>query len=618
MLKTVNYKRIVDDLYKTTISHDDDENKSLMKLIANVNIGMMEKGRNRSTKSFIFDTIGEAKQKQIKYGGTISVISKTNIVEIPPDEIKYTSEDDAVVQYKEVCDQDEASFYVLNISDEKELVNGFRYIKELLIQAHNFRMYSDYMTLTKNNIDVFSVKTDAFTIRQEDNEKAIKLLAFGDDIGNWRVDKLGQNIGMPFVPFAVEENLETPFFNRVQERIHLEDEYDVNEICEAIQKHKKVMIRALYPGCGKSYAAEHFATMGYKVLFVCPTNKLVQKYSKTKKNTNIVNPIKSVTMNKFLNMTINNTTTKKVPYDSSGFDVIVFDEIYFACVKKLTKIKQFVADSNKIVIGNGDTDQLEPINILTNTQDYNTYADSCIDQIFPYEICLEERKRLKTREHKQKLKQLKQDLFNEDIPVMETITKYFKFTNDMTNSLENIAYENKTCKSVSNTIRQKLGKKDDYEVGETLVCREHCILKDGVLNVNFEFKIIEVNQDFMILEDMSEEDIKQQFKVSMKIVRSSFIHAYCCTCHNYQGSSIDGKVTIFDYKHYFCSRKWLWTAITRATDLDNVYFYNYEDDVLNASLIRDYFEKNVKDIRGKIRLRIELFLQIIMLMLIGS
>jgi hypothetical protein len=81
-IKPVNFKAVVDNLYNATISEDDDENISLMKLIANVNIGMLEKNNNKKTKSFVYDTLEEAKQKQKEYGGKISVVSKSLVVEV--------------------------------------------------------------------------------------------------------------------------------------------------------------------------------------------------------------------------------------------------------------------------------------------------------------------------------------------------------------------------------------------------------------------------------------------------------------------------------------------------------------------------------------------------------
>jgi len=41
------------------------------------------------------------------------------------------------------------------------------------------------------------------------------------------------------------------------------------------------------------------------------------------------------------------------------------------------------------------------------------------------------------------------------------------------------------------------------------------------------------------------------------------------------------------------SREWLWTAITRATSLDNVYFYEYTEPELNKDLVHAYFKRRV-------------------------
>ena len=59
-------------------------------------------------------------------------------------------------------------YYILNITDRTDLQNGYRHIKELLLQFHNYKMYSDYNTLINAGITVCSVKTDAFTIKKCD------------------------------------------------------------------------------------------------------------------------------------------------------------------------------------------------------------------------------------------------------------------------------------------------------------------------------------------------------------------------------------------------------------------------------------------------------------------
>ena len=100
----------------------------------------------------------------------------------------------------------------------------------------------------------------------------------------------------------------------------------------------------------------------------------------------------------------------------------------------------------------GDVSHLEPTNALTNTQDYDAYADQCINIIFPYEIYLLENKRLKNPEDKIKLENIRQDLFINNLSIAQIIKKYFKYTTDITQSVKNVAYKNDTCEEVSKHI----------------------------------------------------------------------------------------------------------------------------------------------------------------------
>ena len=65
-----------------------------------------------------------------------------------------------------------------------------------------------------------------------------------------------------------------------------------------------------------------------------------------------------------------------------------------------------------------------------------------------------ENKRLKDNEDKDILRQFKRDIFDESIPILQTITKYFSFSNHVV-AEKNIAYKNTTCKWVSEMVRKK-------------------------------------------------------------------------------------------------------------------------------------------------------------------
>ena len=153
-----------------------------------------------------------------------------------------------------------------------------------------------------------------------------------------------------------------------------------------------------------------------KVLFGCPTNKLVQKYGEN-----------AITINKFFGISIGDEVLEK--FDHSGYDVIVFDEIYFNGLRVLNTIREFVENNPKlIVVATGDGKQLKPVNELTNTQEHETYANNCINQIFKDNIFLKECKGLKTQEDKETLNKIYEDIFTNNTKASELILKYFSFT----------------------------------------------------------------------------------------------------------------------------------------------------------------------------------------------
>ena len=70
--------------------------------------------------------------------------------------------------------------------------------------------------------------------------------------------------------------------------------------------------------------------LGHKLLFVCPTNVLVQN-----------NRDSGCTLNDFFSVGMTEDAAKKMTkFDDSSYDVIVFDEIYFANITMLAKIKK--------------------------------------------------------------------------------------------------------------------------------------------------------------------------------------------------------------------------------------------------------------------------------------
>jgi len=366
----------------------------------------------------------EAVNYLVEYGGKIH---KLTDVEVECIETRLTTRE---------YDSEGVSYYVLNLKDKAQLQNGFRYIKELLLQYHNFKMYQDYSKLRSNGLNVYSVKTDAFVIKRCDEERTKMILDFHNGIGGWRISKY-EDIKLPSVEYEIAKNEKVEIPTYKHKVIEIKNKYDTDNIIEVIKGHNPMMIRGVYPGTGKSFICQKMVDKGYKVIFVCPTNRLLQEFEGD-----------ALTLNKFFGISFGDV--KLEPFDYSGYDVIVFDEIYFSSLSTYWRIKQFVEDNkhNKIVIATGDTKQLKLSQPLTNIQEYEVYADHIINNIFTNSILLKECKRLKTQEDKDKLSNVKTDIFVNKLPFKEIIKKYSRYTTSISGSKHNIAYLNDTCKNV--------------------------------------------------------------------------------------------------------------------------------------------------------------------------
>ncbi len=178
-----------------------------------------------------------------------------------------------VISYKFV--HQGSPYFILVLKAEKQLRNGFRYVKELLMQGHNFKLMQAYDALTEAGVKMYSVKTDCFTILAECEAKAREVLTFDQGIGSWRVSKT-EDIMFPYETLTPAELDEIEFKHLSTQQLAVNNEWNTDEMCDHFEKYRRVMVRADFAGCDKSYACKAMETRGHKVLFVCPTNKLAQ------------------------------------------------------------------------------------------------------------------------------------------------------------------------------------------------------------------------------------------------------------------------------------------------------------------------------------------------------
>ena len=100
-----NYKEIIDELWKHEISSNSDLDKTIKKLIANINFGLLEKGGSTSQKSMIFKHLREAVNYQTEYGGKIHKLTDVEVehIETKRDDSleirEYDSEGESYIMY---------------------------------------------------------------------------------------------------------------------------------------------------------------------------------------------------------------------------------------------------------------------------------------------------------------------------------------------------------------------------------------------------------------------------------------------------------------------------------------------------------------------------------------
>ena len=584
----VNYKSIVDELWETQLGDNDDDDKQIKKKIANINFGMLEKSNNTAQRSVIFNSLKEACHYQRKHGGRIYALEEETCIRKMVDLDEETDEEE---------EEDKTTFgetyYVLNTTDRKTLVNGFRYIKELLLQYHNYAMYEAYTKLEEKGVKVYSVKSDAFTIHQDDMSKVrpnpnhfIKsyregILNFESAIGNWRVSTTRINYPTEKYKFKYNKLIQIPL--QENEALDVIDEWDTEAVCKQIIPNSPCMIRAKFAGSGKSYIGQYLNKMGYNVLFVVPHNRLSQEIEG-----------EATTLNMFFSIPVNKGDDLPC-FDHSDFNVIFFDEIFMSNIYIYNKIREFVKNNpDKIIIGAGDTKQLPSIQALTNTQPHDEYADRCVDKIFKYSMYLKVCKRVGEKD-RITLDNLYIDFWENKLPIADIIEKYFRYTNKINPEHMNIAYTNIRCKSVSDEVRKKLGKINTYEINEEMICRLYLKTDEGAkFNANIRYKILCINSKGITIENIKD---KKKYTLPEELLNKHFRYGYCATAHSCQGASINNNITIHEWdKSYLVSREWLWCSLTRARDFNKIAFFKNDkaNERMEKQLLINYLKNKIE------------------------
>ena len=100
-------------------------------------------------------------------------------------------------------------------------------------------------------------------------------------------------------------------------------------------------------------------------------------------------------------------------------------------------------------------------------------------------------------------------------------------------------------------------------------------IKGKKLYTNYSYIIKSINEkEFTVIEPV--ENIQMTFDI--KVLTKHFKLPYCMTVHSVQGLSLDCEVTLFDCNTPYVDRNFIWTAITRVRELNNIVYFEHASD----------------------------------------
>lgn len=600
-----NGKAVVDKLY----SHDID--KSMKKFIVNNNLGIAEKKYNKKAISKVFQDINEAvyyqchyKQSNIySFGSDASdevsntVYDETKCRDLD-NECEHQTNDVSERTITKCNSQSTKQLYILDVKDQKRLINGFTPIKDFIYSYQRLKLYNLYRLLESKNVPMFGIKTDCILVNTDKHELISRGIQFNDEIGGYKFEHEKAIIG-DVINRSVNEIGEITTY-RVND-IEIKDEFNTEDLSTQLNENNKTAVFGLYPGVGKTTSIKNLAG---NTLFITPFNKLCQQLQKDGKE--------AITLHTLLGIDVEGKQRggKKI----ENYNTICFDEILLYETSLLQRIYYFMQEYPQTKFYcTGDLDQLEPINNdLNNIPNSKQYLEKCINMMFPNKILLKINKRLKTEADRQKLVHLKNDIFDSNKDIIQTFKNHgFNMISDLANvtSSKNIAYFNYRRSKINNHVLMNVVDQpaETFQLGNMTLWKGCEILSNGYYKVDNKTKLYRNysynfdsmdDKHFYIIEPVTQTKIK----LSLKDDSSRIVLPFATTCHANQGLSINEPITIFDCNIPYVSRSFIWTALTRATDFANVTIFCHpksEVIVSTHSKFKQYFKFKVDSYKSQ-------------------
>lgn len=577
-LEEVDFKTPVDELY-----NNDCLDSSIKKHIANKLTGLLEMKSNKCNECKIYNDYEQANYFKKIYGGEIIPMGITEDIK----KIEWSYIDECEVETYET--KTEVKFFILNIGKKQRLINGFQPIKDIIYCLNKLKLLEMYDKMVDLNIEVLGIKTDCLLYNGKYNNKLIKdNFNISNKLGDYKIET-GKYTPDEIVYIKDNNLIEFIDFDKIEVKT-FKNEYNTEEINKYLIDNKKVMIKSLYPGCGKSQSIKN---LGVKTLFILPENKLCQDI--INENNDLID---AITFSKLFGLYADDIELDKhKPFDLTDYKAVCFDEIAKHSPDRLKRISNFIINhTNLLIFGAGDYRQIAPINYNGTTN----YLNDCLNILFPKQILLKEIKRIDNKEEQQTIKDMYDYIFetNKDkIDIVDLCQKFnIKTISNINkvNTINNLAYFNFRCDSISDFIHYNILKSNTkfYE-GLKIVCRKYHKARGITLNTNYTYKIKQLKKGCAVIEDETQ---NMTYTIDYGLLNTHFIFPYCRTIDSSQGTSISENFTIFDLNLHYVTKEHIWVAITRARSLKNLQIFIHgkkEVERFKNARITQYYQMKI-------------------------
>jgi len=487
-------------------------------------------------------------------------------------------------------------YQVTEVEDTKQLTGGLRVLQSMIYSMQRFEAFTRWTALEADGHEILGVKVDAVFVKGDLSARgeAFNKNVF-ESIGKttYKVHDavLGERSGS--VDFD-SHTLAVPF--PVREVLHLEDEYS-DELVKMYGVGRKVLAVGA-GGCGKTHGVLQYikANPEKKVLICAPTHELIAGVNRRLRSDVVRGMHKVRTLKKAttwkraydMQFTIPENVTVITPHkltrwmpcdrytapiDLVAFDVVVFDEIYSIPTDMTCRAIKMIEECTKPleVYACGDWHQTQPRDSIQSGYRWamikQYFGETMVELLKNKRLAVDQRERMDT---------IIADIFDNGMYTPVAVKKHLKPTEEIvgaclsltneTRKKVNIAQHAKAVAAAAHVVEVK-GKQYYYQ--QQLLCKEPVKMEEGDIHRNAVVEIIDFQSGAFKVWNSQNDTI-------MKLPHAllgCFGLAYCRTVHSFQGASIDGAFTIMDWTHWHSDGHWLYTAISRCTDLDNVHFY---------------------------------------------